>query len=129
MKADIKKYIEKYQNISGYFFWIWLLVLLILSSIPNIPTQHIDIGEHNFRLDYIFHAGAYGLLTILLHVWRSVKYRDSKNYLLVMLMLLIVLAISDEFHQLLIPGRSFNPVDLYCNIGGILAGTIVFILQ
>ena len=124
----MKKYISRYRKISGYFFWFWLIILLTLSSLPNIPTQHVEIGKESLRLDYVFHLCAYGLLTILLHVWKSEKYKDHKYHQAIMLILLIILAITDEFHQLLIPGRSFNPVDLYCNIGGILAGTVIFLM-
>jgi VanZ family protein len=41
---------------------------------------------------------------------------------------LILLAVLDELHQKLIPGRSFNVEDILSNITGILAGLIFCVL-
>jgi VanZ family protein len=122
----MKKFISKYNKMFAWFFWIWLVILITISSLPNIPTQHAAIGGDIYRLDYLFHFGAYGLLTMFLHLWKFKKYEGRKTQMLFMAIFLILFATGDEFHQLIIPGRTFNFVDLYCNIGGIIAGTLLF---
>lgn len=108
-------------------FWLWALTLFILSSIPNIPTQQINIWDEPFRLDYLEHFGVFFLLGLFYILWKSEKevvfsYVKNRWYILA----LLVFASLNELHQIWIPGRTFNPLDLIYNTLGLVVVFMVF---
>ncbi len=104
---------------------IWVLIILSVSSIPNLPSPKIVTGGFKIRLDYLFHFCEYGALAFLafLTFAKEAFNPGLKRYLLITL-LLILLAVADEFHQKLIPGRTFNVKDILSNLSGIVAAVI-----
>jgi VanZ family protein len=106
---------------SKYLLVFWTISIVIISSLPSLPTPKIDTGRLEIRLDYIFHFFEYGLLTLLAYL--SFVRKDFninlKKYFLITLTL-IIFSIADEFHQKLIPGRSFNLKDIISNFSGIV---------
>ena len=114
---------------SKYLLVAWIVIVIGVSSIPNLPTPKISTGKGVLRLDYIFHFCEYGFmafLTLLAFVRKDFS-PELKKYLLITFCL-IVFAIADEYHQKLIPGRSFNLKDILSNVGGIVAATIFVII-
>jgi VanZ family protein len=103
-------------------FWVWGLVIFILSSLPNIPTQKVNIWDEPFRLDYLEHFGVFAIWGGLFVVWKMkpIGHFYVKNYIWPIIATL-VFAAADEFHQIWIPGRTFNPLDLIYNMTGLLA--------
>jgi VanZ family protein len=103
-------------------FWIWGIIVFILSSIPNIPTQKLNIWDEPFRLDYLEHFGVFAILGAFFVVWKSDMSckLDRKKYLFPFLGI-ILFAVLDETHQLWVDGRTFNPLDMFYNILGLLA--------
>ena len=112
-----------------YLLIAWVLTIITLSSIPNIPTLKIHTARDEFRLDYLMHFCEYGVLTFItfLSFARNEFRINYKKYILVTLSL-IMFAILDEFHQKLIPGRAFNVKDILSNILGILSVLIFSVL-
>lgn len=110
------------KRLFKYLFWIWLLVIFTLSSLPNIPTQKINIWDEPFRLDYLEHFGVFGILGGFFVIW---KYDFEKGFSIKKevwsLIAIIIFACLDEIHQIWIPGRTFNVLDLIYNITGLLA--------
>lgn len=107
-------------------FWLWAITIFILSSLPNIPTQEINIWDEPFRLDYLEHFGVFFILGACYILWKS----DSLGIFLFKKNIwaitgLIAFASLDELHQIWIPGRSFNLLDLIYNVLGL---AIVFVL-
>lgn len=100
----------------------WLLTIIIVSSIPSLPTLKIHSEKNVIRLDYLIHFCEYGLLAFM----SFLSFTDSdykmtlKKYINIFLSL-TAFAIVDEFHQKFIPGRTFNAKDIYSNIVGITA--------
>jgi VanZ family protein len=77
------------------------------------------------RLDYLMHFCEYGLLTIIAFLsFAGIEFKIAFKKYIIILMSLIFFAVLDEFHQKLIPGRSFNPSDILSNISGIFAATV-----
>jgi VanZ family protein len=108
-----------------YLLIAWVLTILILSSIPNIPTLKIHTARAEFRIDYLMHFCEYGFLTFV--TFLSVAENEFKiNYRKIVLITLslILFAVADELHQKLIPGRSYNIMDIMSNVAGILGGNL-----
>jgi VanZ family protein len=108
-----------------YLLIAWLLTIIIVSSIPNIPTLKIHTAKSEIRLDYLMHFCEYGVLAFMTFLsFAGREFRISlKNFFLITGSL-ILFAVADEFHQKLIPGRSFNLMDIMSNVTGILAAAI-----
>lgn len=103
-------------------FWLWGLTIFTLSSLPNIPTQKINIWDEPFRLDYLEHFGVFFIWGGFLLLWivnENGKVNWSSKYLYIFGS--FIFAALDEIHQIWIPGRSFNPLDLMYNELGLIA--------
>ena len=125
----MKKLIRRLVPVSRYLLVIWTLLIISSSSIPGIPTPKIETADKEIRLDYIIHFIEYAGLAFLgiLSFTPSTMIMSRKKVFIIASSLMLF-ALADEFHQLLIPGRTFNPVDIVFNLAGISAGIIVTIL-
>ena len=75
------------------------------------------------------HFCEYGLLAFIAFLSFAGNEFNLKYKKLVLITLtLIVFAILDEFHQKLIPGRSYNIRDIMSNVTGILAAALFSIV-
>ena len=104
---------------------IWIITIITVSSLPNIPTLKIHTAKVEFRLDYFMHFCEYGFLTFLTLL--SFAYRDFKMKLSKVIMItscLILFSILDEYHQKLIPGRTCSIRDFISDGTGIISATI-----
>lgn len=99
----------------------WALVIFGLSSIPgsSIPDMGFSLA------DKVAHVCVYGVLGLLLfRAWRR-RAPALSAILAVAVTALCALAygISDEFHQLFVPNRSADVLDLVADlVGGLLGG-------
>ena len=108
-----------------YLLIAWLLTIIIVSSIPNIPTLKIHTAESEIRLDYLMHFCEYGVLAFMTFLsFAGTEFRISLKNFFIMTGSLILFAVADEFHQKLIPGRSFNTMDIMSNVTGIVVAAI-----
>ncbi len=121
MLETIRKILR--PKLAAALFWIWLVTIFVLSSIPKIPTAKLKTDLFELRLDYILHFGVYGLLSTLFFFWKS---RDDgkfkKTELFIYLVLASIFAALEETHQLWVDGRTFNPIDMLSNILGVFVG-------
>ncbi len=108
-----------------YLFIILIIAVLIVSSLPSVPTLKIKTAHSSIRLDYLIHFCEYGALTFLALLWRAEKdFSINLRKFLIITALLMLFAIADEFHQKLIPGRTFNLKDIASNLLGIIASLV-----
>ncbi len=105
------------------FFWLWLLFILVISSTPNLPDLKLQLDESVIRIDYAIHFIEYFVLVSFFLIWR-IKINLNPTIIIILLTLLIGMATGfvDEFHQKIIAGRTFNPVDMLSNFLGVIAG-------
>lgn len=98
-----------------------------MSIIPYTSINNkITTNDFNFRIDYFLHAFAYFTLTIFYFLWKRKKLKIIKyNLIITYGFFSFLLAISTEIIQMIIPGRTFNPVDIYANAGGIVFGLVL----
>lgn len=86
----------------------------------KIHTEKSDI-----RLDYLIHLCEYGVLAFMAFLtFTGSDFKLNFKKFIIISLSLIAFAIADEFHQKLIPGRTFNTKDIYSNIMGIVAAMI-----
>lgn len=88
---------------------LWAAVIFILSSIPQISVSEFFLWD--FVLKKIAHVTEYAVLFFLL--FRATQ----KNYIL-SFALTLVYAVSDEYHQSLVPGRTAALYDLGFDLSG-----------
>jgi VanZ family protein len=117
--------IEAFRPYSKYFFVAWLIIIMTVSSIPKLPVMKIETDKGTIRLDYLIHICEYASLAFFVFLtFAGSRFRISLKKYLVLTAGLILFALADEFHQKIIPGRTFNMKDIYSNFAGILAGLV-----
>ncbi len=113
-----------------YYFWGWAVFILISYLIPNFTPDSLKIKELHFeiRLDYIAHFMVFFIWTFLFLIWKWPVLRTKR------LMPVIVYGLagfcfsaSIEVLHLIIPDRTFNPMDMISNSSGFTAGLIFVI--
>ena len=113
-------YHKKYIWLS--MFIIWTLLIIFLSVMPNF-NEVIKQNSYKFRLDYLFHFFAYFAFGSIYVFWRGNRNYEIKGVeLAILIAVTISFSILTEYVQLLIPGRTFNMVDIIYNISGVICG-------
>jgi VanZ family protein len=103
--------------------------MIILSSIPNVPTLKIHTARYVFRLDYLMHFGEYGMLSFLAFIYFSEnEFRIGYRKVILIASCIILFAVLDELHQKLIPGRTYSTRDIISDVTGV-AAAIVFTIS
>ena len=88
---------------------LWMGLIFYVSSRPNLP-RHPD-ERTDFVLKKAGHGVEYGVLAFLL--WRTLANTSQTNSPARWSFLFSLLyAISDEVHQVFVPGRSGTPLDV-----------------
>lgn len=99
----------------------WMAVLFWLSHQPTLDTPSLFSGQ-----DKLFHAGAYGLLGILLLGSRRPEFTGyTGSQALTAALLASLYGISDEFHQSFVPGRSPEVLDWVADTTGALLAVLL----
>ena len=104
-----------------YLFWIYTALLLVINLIPDLPTPELERDDGlSFQLDYLLHFIMYFAGGILLYYYRTQK--KAKVSGIIWLGAFMLYAGCNEAIQLIVPGRSFNPVDLGINLISVIPG-------
>lgn len=120
------KHLLQKKTLFKILFWLWGFTIFVLSSLPNIPTQKINIWDEPFRLDYLEHFGVFAIWGTSFIIWKSstIGVFMFKKYWGAIISI-ILFACADEIHQIWIPGRTFNPLDLIYNVLGLCASFVL----
>lgn len=111
-------------------FWLWLGLIFIVSSIPYLSVPGFKFDLILFQTDYILHWFQYTVLISLFVIWRrKIKSELNRKIGFSALLLGIFLASIDETHQIFIPGRHFNPMDMVYNYFGVVTGILIAFLR
>jgi VanZ family protein len=117
------------RPLARYLLIAWVLTIIILSSIPNIPTLKVHTARAEIRLDYLIHFCEYGVLTFIAFLsYAGSEFKISYKRYILITMSLILFAVLVELHQKLIPGRSYNIKDIMSNVAGIVAATVFTVI-
>lgn len=106
-------------------FILWTLLLLVVTLIPDSSKVILDTGS-DFRWDYIEHLLAYFVFGSLFILWRSnarmvMRWAD----IVLLLSITFVFSVITEYAQILIPGRTFNFIDMFYNLGGLIISILI----
>ena len=111
-------------------FWIpvaaWMGVIFYFSTLPESATPLRYIIP-----DKVAHAGEYFILAflILFALQRTTQFRFSTSFWIT-LAWAAVYGLSDEIHQLYVPTRQFDVLDLLADVSGVaVLFLILWVLQ
>ena len=98
--------------------FVWSIAIFGLSAIPGISSLHIPL-----RADKFIHGAIYFILCLL--VWRAFFYQSRCPFLRrwaigAAFLYTIAYGILDEFHQVYVPGRTPDPMDVVADGTGAL---------
>ena len=117
------------RPVARYLLIAWILTIIIVSSIPNIPTLKIHTAKREIRLDYLMHFCEYGILTFIAFLsFTGKEFKIAYERVILIAISLILFAVLDELHQKLIPGRSYNIKDIMSDVTGIMAVTALTLI-
>ena len=121
--------IIRFRPFAGYILAMTVILIMVVSSIPSLPTLKIHTARSDIRLDYFIHFCEYGFLAFIAFLTSTGSDFTTpfKKFILVASGLFLF-AVIDEYHQKFIPGRTFNPKDLISNISGIVIAMIFSIV-
>jgi len=117
-----------------YFAIAWALLIIIISTIPNLPQpEFTSKSGFSLRLDYLFHFLVYFILAYFVTIWQINNHAQlSTLRFLIIIFSGILFGFLDEWHQILIPGRKYNPLDFLSNAAGFTSGIVFsyfFVIQ
>ena len=72
------------------------------------------------------HFVEYAILAFLLMRALTMTFPPTTNISLLTIVLAMVFALSDEIHQIFVPGRAFQVVDLVIDLLGVLFGVFLY---
>ena len=114
------KWFEKHYKIS------FILTLLIAIAIFYISTLTFLPGKPVFDIKpYLYHFFAFFFLCLFLLV-SLVQGKINKSLFFISIIISILYGISDEFHQLFVPGRSCSFADVMLDTSGILFASFLY---
>ena len=117
---------------------LWAAIIFLFSSNPDpyrylpeswrnlVPIRQVSDSSLAEWIGQLMHFFEYAVLSF--QVIRAVcqtKPNYPKTTLLV-LILVMLFALSDEIHQIFVPGRTFQLLDLIIDFLGIIAGIFLF---
>ncbi len=104
----------------------WLVAALIWTA-AILAVNSISVSDTSIQTfagaDKLVHAGMYGVAAF---AWRSAirQRRDAASWWIVLA--IAVLGALDEWHQMIVPGRSADARDWLADISGALLGVLIW---
>lgn len=100
---------------------IWGAIIYYFSSIPDLKSGF------DSTIDLILRKGAHMFVYFVLTYLLAKSFnKETVPYLVLVALLAIFYAISDEAHQLTVAGRSGSPQDVMIDSVGVFAGLIFY---
>ena len=107
--------------------WAWLPPLLLMGVLYALSAQPVllEVGGEGSPWDALFHKGAhfgsYALLAWLFHRALSTAAQPPQPIWLISAALAVGYGLTDELHQVFIPGRSGRLLDVLIDAAGAAA--------
>jgi VanZ family protein len=98
---------------------VWMTLIFYLSSRSSLPLLLPAVPTWILRK--LGHVVEYAILAALM--WRALHPTDRPRQLAISAFMITVLyAVSDELHQMFVPGRHGTPLDVMIDAGGAIIG-------
>ncbi len=124
----IKKALDFFEE---YYILTWIIVLIIAATIFYLSsltgTQTAGVSSNIYSI--LYHFSAFFLLCFFLLMAIVKKHMKTRYIIIIGLVISFLYAISDEIHQLFVPGRAFSFFDILTNSTGILFASILYFLS
>jgi len=107
----------------------WATLIFLFSANPDpygLLPETIDKSWDTF-IGTTMHFLEYAVLSLLLARALSKNQSLKRSHIYLTILLSILYSLSDEIHQLYVPGRTFQLLDLFVDFLGIQAGVFLFI--
>lgn len=98
---------------------LWLGLIVSATSIPNLDTS----AYPNF--DKVFHLAAYAVLAVLAVRAIHLTWGVGRTLLIWAALAGLAVAAADEFHEVMIPGRTAAMADFALNLAGYGLGLLL----
>jgi VanZ family protein len=107
---------------------LWPVLIFLASSIPSAEMPHSIL----FSYDKALHAGVFGIFCFL--VYRAFVLRtpplSQRKAMMYSLLATILYGATDEIHQMFVPGRSSEILDLVADaVGAGICLLIIYIIH
>jgi len=113
---NIIPYLKSRGKLNLLWILVWMAVIFSASS-----TRGSDIPQAVSPYSYLFHFSVYVILGLLAYPFFSGWRRPVLGALL----FCVLYGVSDELHQLFVPGRSFGVDDMLIDAAGGLVGALI----
>lgn len=114
----------KDKIIAWIYVVLWSAVIFFFSSIPHLKIE--QLGVLDFILRKLAHVTEYMILSVLYYRAFVISTRlESKRVIFYSIILSILYAVSDEFHQHFVPGRCFMVSDIIIDTVGVITGIVL----
>lgn len=120
--------INKFRPYARILLIIWVILIIILALIPDLPVPRIGGRPIPIRLDYPVHFLEYILLAFLAIISFVTNLTEIKSFRITLFSLFLFALFTEMLHSV-IPFRSFEFKDLAMNISGVFIGTLIAILS
>jgi len=112
-------------NYNKITWFVTLLIALIIFITSSIPLEGSKVFVFDIK-PIIYHFGIFFFLGIFLIL--SLTNQKYKPLLIILsIIIAITYGILDEIHQIFVPGRYFDYLDILTNAIGILVGNIIYV--
>jgi len=102
---------------------LWAALLFFLSSLPSTKLPTLGVRYE----DLVLHFGAYAVFGFLLaYAVASDKVKISRKQFVMIVLLGALYGVSDEFHQMYVPGRVPAVSDLVADAVGVVFGVWLY---
>ncbi len=122
------KPINKFRPYARVILAMWIILILVLAILPDLPVPRIGGKPIPIRLDYPVHFLEHTLLAFLAIISFVTSLSELRSFKIT-LFSLILFALFTEMLHIIIPFRSFEYKDLALNILGVFIGTLIGILS
>ena len=116
------KYLEKHRIISLIITLLIAIEIFYFSSIPSFPQAPIQ----GINFSVVYHIMVFFLFTFFLIITLKGKDKFRSKHLIWTVIIAIIYAISDEIHQLFVPGRFSSINDVLIDLTGMLLAILIY---
>jgi VanZ family protein len=116
------KWFEKHNKLSWIITVIIAMIIFYISTIIFPPAKPTGLNWKPIA----YHFYVFLFLSAFLLI--SITKGKNKESIFLVINLAILYAISDEVHQLFVPGRAFAFADILTDSAGILFATLIYVL-